>query len=270
MGLVIGSFLNVVIVRLPRMLEREWAAACAELQAETTAGASAAAADAAPPYDLARPRSHCPACGHGLAWYELVPVLSWLWQRGRCRHCRASVSVQYPLVELACAALFAACAWRFGATPAMPAAAALCAALLALAVIDLRTLLLPDAITQPLLWAGLALNLTPHGYASLEAAVIGAMAGYLVLWVIAVGFQKLVGKEGMGQGDLKLLAALGAWFGWPALPGIILYASVAGAAVGLALLGLRRLRRDQPLPFGPFLAGAGLLALFLPAWLRLS
>lgn len=261
LGLVIGSFLNVVIARLPLMLEHEWQQACAEGRGEAPVEA--------PALSLARPRSHCPACGATLRWRELVPVLSWLWQRGRCRHCDAAISARYPLVELGSAGLFALCAWRYGASPEALAAALLCGALLALAVIDLRTMLLPDAITQPLLWAGLLFNLTSHGYAGLHAAVSGAAAGYLALWLVAVVFEKITGKEGMGLGDAKLLAALGAWFGWTALPGIVLVASLAGAATGLALLATRRIARGQPLPFGPFLAGAGLIVLFVPdtAWM---
>ena len=256
LGLIVGSFLNVVIVRLPRMMQLAWEDACAEVTGQP--------APARPRFNLAWPRSHCPACGHPLAWHELVPVFSWLALRGRCAHCAAAIPLRYPLVELATGALFAACAMRFGATAATPAAIGLCAALLALAVIDARTMLLPDAITQPLLWAGLLVNLAAGLFAPLPHAVAGAAAGYGALWLIAAGFHLFTGKEGMGQGDMKLLAALGAWFGWQALPAIVLLASAAGVAAGIAMLLAGRTRRGQPLPFGPYLAAAGIAMLFWP------
>lgn len=253
LGLLVGSFLNVVIARLPVMMEHAWQDACADIH-----GHEAPARDR---FDLAWPRSHCPSCRHVLSWQELFPVLSWLWQRGRCRHCAARVSWGYPLVELLTSALFLACAFRFGLSFTTLAGMALCAALVALAAIDARTMLLPDSINQPLLWAGLLLNLGPYGFASIADATIGAAAGYGVLWLVATVFRLATGKEGMGQGDWKLLAALGAWFGWHALPGVILMASLAGVVVSVALLVARRATRDQAIPFGPYLAGAGIVTL---------
>lgn len=260
-GLVAGSFLNVVIVRLPRMLERAWQQACAEGQEGDASERESVH------FNLAVPGSHCPQCQHPLSWYELIPVASWLWQKGRCRHCGARIAALYPLVECLTAVLFAAAFWRFGATALALAAMLLMAALIALAVIDLRTMLLPDVITQPLLWSGLLVNWSGHGLTPLHDAVAGAVAGYGVLWLVATSYQLLRGKEGMGQGDFKLLAALGAWLGWQALPGIILVASLLGVVVGLLLIVTRRLHHEAPLPFGPCLALGGVAALLLPpAW----
>ncbi|GAA4337336.1 A24 family peptidase [Pigmentiphaga soli] len=256
LGLVVGSFLNVVIVRLPRMMERGWEVQCAELRGEEPA--------AAPRFDLSRPRSHCPACSHPLAWYENIPVASWLALRGRCAHCGTAIAWRYPAVELLTAALFAACALRFGAAPAALAAAGFCAACVALAFIDAETLLLPDGITLPLLWAGLLANLWGL-FAPLADAVIGAMAGYVLLWLVYWGFLLATGREGMGHGDLKLLAAIGAWTGWQALPAVVLLSSLAGVAIGLALVAMRRAALRQALPFGPYLACAGVAAL-LGGW----
>lgn len=252
LGLVVGSFLNVVIHRLPRMMERAWAAEAAELRGE-----------AAPPaerFDLLAPRSRCPACGHQLGALENIPLLSWLIQRGRCTACGAAIPARYPIVELATAVLSALAIWRFGATAAGLGAVILGAFLIALTFIDLDTHLLPDSMTLPLLWLGLLFNLWGV-FAPLPAAVIGAMAGYLGLWSVYWLFKLLTGKEGMGYGDFKLLAALGAWFGWTALPAVILLASAVGATVGIALIVLARHGREVPIPFGPYLAGAGLLAL---------
>lgn len=253
LGLLVGSFLNVVIARLPVMMEHAWQDACADIH-----GHDAPVRDR---FNLAWPRSHCPSCRHALSWHELFPVLSWLWQRGRCRHCAAPVSWSYPLVELLTSALFLACALRFGLSFTTLAGMALCAALVALAAIDVRTMLLPDSINQPLLWAGLLLNLGPYGFAPLADATIGAAAGYGVLWLVATVFRLVTGKEGMGQGDWKLLAALGAWFGWQALPGVILMASLGGVIVSLVLIVARRATRDQAIPFGPYLAAAGVITL---------
>lgn len=254
MGLIVGSFVNVVIVRLPRMMEHEWAVASAELRNEPIPDA--------PRYNLAWPRSHCPHCQHTLAWHELVPVVSWLVQRGRCRSCAAPVSRCYPGVELVCAALFAGCAATYGASFTSLAAMALCATLLALAVIDARTMLLPDALTQPLLWLGLLVNLAGVGFAALADAVLGAAIGYGLLWVVATGFRVFTGREGMGLGDVKLLAVLGAWFGWQGLAQLALVASLAGVAIGLLLRALGRAQAGQALAFGPYLAVSGMLALF--------
>lgn len=254
-GLLIGSFLNVVIYRLPKMLERQWAAECAEI----SGGAPVAAAE---PFNLMVPRSRCPHCGHAIHWYENVPVLSYIALRGRCAACKASISLRYPTVELACSGVFFFCAWSWGATATGLVWCTFSAILLALALIDWDTTLLPDDLTLPLLWLGLiaaALHWTPVG---LHASLWGAVAGYLSLWSVYWAFKLVTGKDGMGYGDFKLFAALGAWFGWQALIPIILLASVIGAIVGIAMKFTTGLREGGYIPFGPFLAGAGFSALF--------
>jgi len=253
LGLLIGSFLNVVIHRLPKMMERQWAADCADYAGQP--------APAEAPYDLVRPRSACPHCGHAIRWWENIPVLSYLALRGRCSACGASIGLRYPAVELLTAALFAFAGWRWGLTASGAAWCLFSAALVSLALIDWDTTLLPDDITLPLLWAGLiaaALAWTP---VHLADALWGAVAGYLSLWLVYHGFKLLTGKEGMGFGDFKLFAALGAWFGWTALVPIILMASVIGAVVGIAMKFSRGLREGGYIPFGPFLALAGLTAM---------
>ena len=252
-SLLVGSFLNVVIHRLPKMMETEWHAQCAELRGETPA--------ASPPYNLALPRSACPHCGHQITALENIPVLSWLWLRGRCSSCSASISSRYPLVELFTALLSAAAAWKWGLSVQTGGALLLIWTLVALAFIDLDTTLLPDSLTQPLLWLGLLFNLNAT-YTRLPDAVMGAMAGYLVLWSVYWLFKLATGKEGMGYGDFKLLAALGAWLGWQMLPVTLLLSSVVGAAVGIAMIVLVKHDRRVPIPFGPYLAGGGLVALF--------
>ncbi len=251
-GLIVGSFLNVVIHRLPIMMEREWAAQCAELKGEV------------PPVhetlSLARPRSRCPQCGHWITALENVPVVSWLLLHGRCRGCGARIPLRYPLTESLTGLLFAFAAWHFGLTPAGLGALILISALIALTGIDFDTQLLPDDITLPLLWAGLSFNAFSV-YTDLRSAVIGAMAGYLSLWAVYWSFKLTTGKEGMGYGDFKLLAALGAWLGWQMLPLIILLSSFVGATVGVALLVFARHGRNVPIPFGPYLAAAGAIAL---------
>ena len=258
LGLLVGSFLNVVIYRLPKMLERQWAAECAELAGQEP--------PAAEPFDLVRPRSRCRQCGHVIRWYENIPVLSYLALRGKCSACGTSIGPRYPLVEIATGALFAFCGWKWGISWTALAWCGFSAALVALALIDWDTTLLPDDITLPLVWAGLiaaALRLTG---VPLQQAVWGAVAGYLSLWLIYQGFKLLTGKEGMGYGDFKLFAALGAWFGWQALVPMILMASVIGAIIGIAMKFSDKLREGGVIPFGPFLAGAGLTALlFGPA-----
>jgi leader peptidase (prepilin peptidase) / N-methyltransferase len=252
-GLLVGSFLNVVIHRLPKMLERQWAAECADLQGQP--------APEAPAFNLVTPRSRCPHCGHPIRWYENVPVLSYAVLSGKCSACKAPISLRYPLVEVATAGLFAWCGWRFGLTPQAVAWAGFSAALVALTMIDWDTTLLPDDITLPLVWGGLivaALRWTPL---KLPDAVWGAVAGYMSLWLVYQGFKLLTGKEGMGFGDFKLFAALGAWFGWQALVPMILMASVIGAVVGLAMKFTSGLREGGAIPFGPFLALAGLTAM---------
>ena len=252
LGLVVGSFLNVVIHRLPIMMERDWAAQCAELKGETPPALEA--------LSLARPRSRCPQCGHAITALENIPVISWLFLRGRCKGCAAPISLRYPLIEALTGLLFALAAWHFGFTAAGLGALVLIAALLALTAIDFDTQLLPDDITLPLLWIGLALNAF-NVYTDLKSAVIGAMAGYLSLWSVYWLFKLFTGKEGMGYGDFKLLAALGAWLGWQMLPLTILLSSLVGAVVGIALMAFARHGRNVPIPFGPYLAAAGAIAL---------
>lgn len=255
LGLLIGSFLNVVIHRLPKMMERQWAVECAEISGTT------------PPvqdtFNLVVPRSRCPHCGHQIAWYENIPVVSYLALRGRCADCKRAIGVRYPLVELVTGGLFYFCATHWGATPTGLAWCAFSAVLLALALIDWDTTLLPDDLTLPLLWMGLiaaALQWTP---VSLITAFWGAVAGYVSLWSIFWLFKIVTGKEGMGYGDFKLFAALGAWFGWPLLIPMILIASIIGAVVGIAMKFTTGLREGGYVPFGPFLAGAGFAALLL-------
>ncbi len=254
LGLMVGSFLNVVIYRLPLMMEREWRAQCAELlnQPDPDAGK--------PALTLWGPRSQCPSCGHQIRAVENIPLLSYLWQRGRCAHCGTAIGVQYPLVEAASGILAGMIVWWFGF--GWPAAAALAFTwmLLAASVIDFRTQLLPDSLTLPLLWLGLLAALFGL-FADLPSAVIGAMAGYLSLWSVYQIFRLLTGREGMGHGDFKLLAALGAWTGWQHLVTIIILSSLVGAICGLALMAFQGRDRRIPMPFGPFLAAAGWIAL---------
>ena len=259
LGLLIGSFLNVVIHRLPKMMERQWALEYAHYAAEQSGNALQQEQTA--PFGLSHPRSACPHCQHAIRWYENIPVLSYLWLRGRCAGCKTRISLRYPLVELLTGALFALCAWRWGLSPTAGAWAVFCALLVALAGIDWDTTLLPDDLTYPLLWAGLIAAALQWTNVPLFAAVMGAVAGYLSLWGVYWAFKLATGKEGMGYGDFKLFAALGAWFGWQALVPIILMASVIGAIVGIAMKFSSGLREGGYIPFGPFLAGAGLVAL---------
>ncbi len=254
LGLLVGSFLNVVIYRLPKMLERQWTAECAEVSGRPPAQDE-------PEFNLMRPRSCCRQCGHVIKWYENVPVLSYLMLRGKCSACSTPIGLRYPLVELSTAALFFFCVWHWGATSTAAAWCLFCAAILALALIDWDTTLLPDSITLPLLWAGLIVSALRLTDLPLPQAVWGAVAGYMSLWLIYHGFKLLTGKEGMGHGDFKLFAALGAWFGWQALVPIILMSSVIGAIVGIAMKFTSGLRDGGYVPFGPFLAGAGLTAM---------
>ncbi len=258
LGLLVGSFLNVVIHRLPRMMERQWAADCVEL---CPGCEPAQKARSAPDYNLMRPASACPHCGHAIRWRENVPVASWLALRGRCNACKARISARYPLVEIATAGLFGFAASRWGLTPQGAAWAGFAAALLALALIDWDTTLLPDDLTLPLLWAGLLAAALGWSGVAVPDAVWGAAGGYVSLWLVYWGFKLLTGKEGMGYGDFKLFAALGAWFGWQALIPLILIASVLGAAIGIAMKLSSGLREGGYVPFGPFLALGGLAAL---------
>ncbi len=255
-GLCVGSFLNVVIHRLPKMLDHGWRAQCAELAGDAT--------PELPAYNLLVPRSQCPACGHRISALENIPVLSFLVLRGRCSACHAAISPRYPLVELLTGALTAAAVLRFGFAPVALAACVLLWSLIALTFIDFDTQLLPDNITLPLAWAGLLANvagLAPAG-TTLRDAVIGAVAGYLALWSVYWVFKLVRGKEGMGYGDFKLLAALGAWLGWQMLPLIVLLSSVIGALIGIGLVVFKGRDHQIPLAFGPYLAIAGAIALF--------
>jgi leader peptidase (prepilin peptidase) / N-methyltransferase len=253
-GLLIGSFLNVVIYRLPKMMEQQWAQEAAELSGKEPQPAAK--------FNLLVPRSRCSACGHVIRWYENIPVVSYLFLKGKCAACGTPYSMRYPIVEAVTGALFFFCVWRWGWTPSALAWSGFSAALLVLALIDWDTTLLPDDVTLPLLWAGLlAAALQWNSAVSLNSALWGAVAGYLSLWLVYWAFKLATGKEGMGYGDFKLFAALGAWFGWPALIPMILMASVIGAVIGIAMKFSSGLREGGYVPFGPFLAGAGFTAM---------
>jgi leader peptidase (prepilin peptidase)/N-methyltransferase len=265
LGLCVGSFLNVVIYRLPVMLDRQWRAQCAELAAHDP-HATTVAAGAQARFDLVVPRSACPACKAPITALQNIPLISWLVLRGRCARCGAAISARYPLVELLTGLLSAWVAARFGFGTGALAALVLTWFLIALACIDIDTQLLPDSLTLPLLWLGLSLSLLgAHDAASLpvdvRSGVIGAAAGYVSLWSVYHLFRLLTGKEGMGYGDFKLFAALGAWLGWQMLLPVILIAAVVGALVGIAMLTVRGQSRATPIAFGPFLAAAGWLVL---------
>mgnify|MGYP005810464455 CR=1 FL=1 len=251
-GLAIGSFLNVVIHRLPRMMEADWRAQCAEIDGKAPPQKSA--------YNLFVPASHCPACSAPLRVRDNLPLLSYLLLRGRCAACGARISLRYPVVEALTAVLSAWVAHHFGFGLQGILGLVMVWTLIALTFIDADTTLLPDTLTLPLLWLGLLAN-TAHAFAPLRDGVIGAVAGYLILWSIYWLFKLATGKEGMGYGDFKLLAALGAWFGWQMLLPIALLSSVVGAVVGIVLMILARRGRDIPIPFGPYLAAAGFIAL---------
>lgn len=255
LGLIIGSFLNVVIYRLPKMLEADFRAECDSLDQPPDY-----VPVAGPRFNLATPRSACPTCNTPIAGYDNVPLLSWLLLKGRCRHCKTAISARYPLVELGTGLLSALVAAHFGPSIATGAALLFLWVLIALFWIDADTYFLPDSLTLGLLWLGLLCNLTGM-FAPLADAVIGAMAGYLALWSVYWAFKLVTGREGMGYGDFKLLAALGAWLGWKMLPAIILLSSLAGAVIGIALVLLAKRGWGKPLPFGPYLAIAGLLAM---------
>jgi leader peptidase (prepilin peptidase)/N-methyltransferase len=257
LGLLVGSFLNVVIHRLPKMMERRWATECAELTGTL-------AEDEIPeeaPFNLVVPRSRCPHCGHAIQWFENIPVLSYIALRGQCRACHAGISPRYPAVELVCAAVFAWSGWQWGLGWTAIAWCGFSAALLALACIDWDTTLLPDDITLPMLWAGLCAAGLGLIDTTLADALWGAVAGYLSLWLVYWAFKLITGKEGMGYGDFKLYAALGAWLGWQALIAVILMASLMGAAVGIGIKVFSQLREGGYVPFGPFLAIAGVTAM---------
>ncbi len=254
LGLTVGSFLNVVIHRLPLMMAAAWNRECAELRGETQAP------EEAQRLSLATPGSRCPHCGHGITPLENIPLLSYLTLRGRCSACGAGIGLRYPLVELLTALLSVAVVWRFGPGWESAAALVLTWGLVALAGIDLDTQLLPDGITQPLLWLGLLLSLVGL-FTDSQSAILGAAAGYLSLWLVFHIFRLITGKEGMGYGDFKLVALFGAWLGWQLLPQVLLLSAVVGAVVGMSLIASGRQGRDIPIPFGPYLAAAGWIAL---------
>jgi leader peptidase (prepilin peptidase)/N-methyltransferase len=252
LGLTVGSFLNVVIYRLPLMLESRWRRDCCELlELEQEKDE--------PPVNLATPNSHCPKCKAAIKPWQNIPLLSYLMLGGKCGNCAEPIPVRYPLLELTTGLMTLALAWQFPLSPALLGAALFTWALIALTMIDFDHQLLPDDLTLPLLWLGLLLNLADT-YATLTDAVVGAMAGYLILWLVYQAFRLLTGKEGMGYGDFKLLAAVGAWLGWQALPLVILLSSVVGAIIGIALMVIKRRGKDVPIPFGPYLAMAGWIA----------
>ena len=254
LGLCIGSFLNVVIHRLPLMMERSWRVESAELLG--------VAIEPPAPITLSAPRSRCPSCAHPIGWRENIPLLSYLALRGRCSACKTPIPLRYPAVELLTALLFAACGWRFGAQPTVLLWCGFAATLVALAFIDLDTQFLPDDLTLPLMWAGIVASAMGWTSVPLAASVGGAVVGYLSLWFMFHAYRLIRGKEGMGAGDFKLLAALGAWMGWQLIPSIILLSSAVGALVGIGLIVMRRHDKDVPIPFGPYLAGGGIAALF--------
>lgn len=257
-ALIVGSFLNVVIYRLPVMMEREWREQCEELR-KTPPEREAPTGR----FDLIVPRSHCPACGQPIKAWQNIPVISYLLLSGRCAHCKESISARYPMVEMLTAVLAAFCAWRFGPGWEAVMAVFMTLALVPVSMIDADTQLIPDSIVLPLMWVGLVMSLF-HPVAGSDVlfippkdAIVGAVAGYLSLWTVYQLFKLVTGKEGMGYGDFKLLAALGAWLGWQQLPLIILMSAVVGAIVGISLMAFRKHDRSIPIPFGPYLAAAG-------------
>lgn len=261
LGLAIGSFLNVVIHRLPRMMERQWRAECEELAPATSSATPVDNKPAEEHYNLFVPRSRCPACAQPVTALQNIPVVSYLLLGGKCANCKTRISPRYPIVELISGALAGYAIWRFGFTLAGVGALLFVFAMIALTFIDLDTFYLPDDITLPLLWAGLLANLA-NAHTDLTSAVIGAACGYLALWSVFWLFKLVTGKEGMGYGDFKLLAAIGAWLGWQMLPLVILLSSLVGAVIGIGLMIFARHGRETPIPFGPYLAIAGVIALF--------
>ena len=253
LGLMVGSFLNVAIHRLPKMMEREWHNNCLELQGKDVPEQSK--------YTIVTPRSACPKCGHNIGAMENIPIISYLMLGGKCKGCKTGISMRYPLIEALTGALIGAVAYKYGYTYTTLFAWIYVLALITLTFIDLDTQLLPDDITLPLLWLGLLFNLN-IGFTDLKSAVIGAMLGYLILWVVYWAFKLVTGKEGMGYGDFKLLGAIGAWFGWQLLPAVILLSSVVGAVIGIGMIIFKGKTGGTAIPFGPFLALGGIAALF--------
>ena len=261
-GLLIGSFLNVVIYRLPVIFKREWRKDCciyleenyqAKIQLDTSS-------EPAEPFNLVKPDSTCPSCGHQIRSWENIPVISYLFLKAKCSNCKTPISFRYPFIELLSACLAALCAWHFGFSLAGFSAILLSWALISLAMIDYDTLYLPDQITLPFLWLGLLLNLN-NTFTDIKSAIIGVIAGYLILWSVHHLFKLITKKEGMGYGDFKLLALLGAWMGWQYLPAIIILSSLVGSVIGISLILFKKHQRDIPIPFGPYLAIAGWIAL---------
>ena len=253
LGLMVGSFLNVVIHRLPKMMEQEWHANCLELQGKEVPEQAK--------YTIVTPRSACPQCGHQITALENIPIVSYLMLGGKCKGCKTKISMRYPIIEALTGALIGLVAYKFGYTNTTLFAFIYVLALITLTFIDFDTQLLPDDITLPLLWLGLLFNLN-HGFTDLKSAVIGAMLGYLILWSVYWLFKLVTGKEGMGYGDFKLLGAIGAWFGWQLLPAVILLSSVVGAVIGIGMIAFRGKTGSTAIPFGPFLALGGIAALF--------
>lgn len=252
-GLMIGSFLNVVIYRLPEMMKRNWLQQCAELRGESI--------ESQPTFNLITPRSACIHCGHKITALENIPIISYLALRGRCSQCHTHISLHYPAIEAVTAFMSGFIAWYFGFGFITIIALIFVWALIVLAAIDINTQLLPDDITLPLLWMGILVNMN-NGFTDIQSAIIGAVAGYLSLWIIYWGFKLITGKEGMGYGDFKLLSAIGAWLGWTMLPLVILFSSLIGAIVGIGLIIAAKLKKNIPIPFGPYLVGGALIALF--------
>lgn len=252
-GLMVGSFLNVVICRLPKMMEQEWRRQCTELRGEPV--------EVVPPFNIVTPRSACPHCGHKITVLENIPVASYVFLRGRCSQCHASISARYPVVEVLTGLISGFIAWHFGYGFAAFAALVFVWAMIALAFIDMDTQLLPNDIMLPLLWGGLLVNLG-DGFTDIRSAIIGTVAGYLALWSVYWCFKLITGREGMGYGDFKLLAVIGAWLGWQMLPLVILLSSLVGAIAGVGLIVVAKHGRHVPIPFGPYLAGGGFVALF--------
>lgn len=253
LGLMVGSFLNVVIHRLPKMMEQEWHANCLELQGKEV--------PEQPKYTIVTPRSACPKCGHQISALENIPIISWLMLGGKCSQCKTKISIRYPFIEALTGILIGLTAYKFGYTNTTIFSFIYVFALVTLTFIDFDTQLLPDDITMPLLWLGLIFNLN-HGFTDLKSATLGAIFGYLILWTVYWLFKIITGKEGMGYGDFKLLGAIGAWFGWQLLPAVILLSSLVGAIIGIGLIIFRGKTGNTAIPFGPFLALGGIVALF--------
>ena len=252
-GLIVGSFLNVLIYRLPKMMEQAWQRNCQELNGVEPS--------VSPIFNLITPPSSCPQCGHRIGALENIPVLSYVFLQGKCSQCKTPISLRYPLIELLSGTLLGLIAWQLGYTSAAVAGSLFALSLLTLTFIDLDTQLLPDDITLPLLWLGLIFNFN-YGFTDIQSAVMGAVIGYLTLWSIYWMFKLITGKEGMGYGDFKMLAAIGAWFGWQMIPAVILLSSILGALVGIGLILLAKRGKSTAIPFGPFLAMGGIGALF--------